>query len=310
MAAITNILPQFFDNDGSPLNEGRIYIGLPNLPTKQNLVKVYADVNLQTELPQPLSTQNGLIVSAQKAVVQVYPATINMPVSVIVEDFAGVEIYNAPNVDISAFSAKSNLLALSNLPDNSSYKLVLAPNIIDPNGNALGISNLSYSPSTRTLSSPANVLNISGNATTATTATKALTADNQPITDNSDKVANTAYVNSFTSSQLSVITKYIGRTWKNVTNQRSAGVDYTNSSSVPIEVIISGSSTDAGGLVQNLYFKNKASDTAYLDVLNRAQVGTGYFFAMELYCTVPPGGVYKYTGNVSTVYELSETPST
>ena len=129
----------------------------------------------------------------------------------------------------------------------------------------------------------------------------AVNAVTQTVGSNTKQLATTEFV----TTALTDFVKYIGRTWKDVTSQRPSGVDYTNSSSVPIEVIISGSSTDAGGLVQNLYFKNKASDTAYLDVLNRAQVGTGYFFAMELYCTVPPGGVYKYTGNVSTVYELS-----
>lgn len=61
MIATDSPVPQFFDLDGSPLNNGSIYFGLPNLNPETNPVTVYWDIAATQPVAQPVKTTNGFI---------------------------------------------------------------------------------------------------------------------------------------------------------------------------------------------------------------------------------------------------------
>lgn len=57
---ITQPYPVFMDTDGTPLNNGYIYIGTANLNPETNPVACYWDINLTLPAAQPIRTVNGL----------------------------------------------------------------------------------------------------------------------------------------------------------------------------------------------------------------------------------------------------------
>ncbi len=61
MFAIDAPMPQYFDLDGTPLDDGRVYIGLPGQDPITNPVSVFYDAAGTIPAPQPLRTMNGFI---------------------------------------------------------------------------------------------------------------------------------------------------------------------------------------------------------------------------------------------------------
>ena len=59
---ITSPFQQFFDRDGSPLDNGFVYVGTVNLNPETNPLTVYFDDALTIPAAQPLRTSNGYIV--------------------------------------------------------------------------------------------------------------------------------------------------------------------------------------------------------------------------------------------------------
>lgn len=59
---IASPFQQFFDRDGSPLDNGFVYIGIANLNPETNPLTVYFDDALTIPAAQPLRTSNGYIV--------------------------------------------------------------------------------------------------------------------------------------------------------------------------------------------------------------------------------------------------------
>jgi hypothetical protein len=85
--------PVFNDRDGQPLDNGYVWIGVPNLPPQTNPVNVYFDDALTILAPQPLRTINGYI-SRAGSPAQVYIDGVNF--SILVQDSKGSMVYNFP----------------------------------------------------------------------------------------------------------------------------------------------------------------------------------------------------------------------
>lgn len=85
--------PVFQDRDGQPLENGYVWIGVPNLPPQTNPVNVYFDEALTILAPQPLRTINGYISNAGTPA-QVYIDGVNF--SILVQDSQGTMVYNFP----------------------------------------------------------------------------------------------------------------------------------------------------------------------------------------------------------------------
>lgn len=61
MPALNQPFPQFFDLDGTPLDNGFIYIGSSNMNPETSPVQCYWDYSLTQPAPQPFRTSNGYI---------------------------------------------------------------------------------------------------------------------------------------------------------------------------------------------------------------------------------------------------------
>lgn len=83
--------PIFNDRDGQPLDNGYVWIGVPNLPPQTNPVNVYFDEALTQIAQQPLRTINGYVSNAGTPA-QVYIDGVNF--SILVQDSQGTMVYN------------------------------------------------------------------------------------------------------------------------------------------------------------------------------------------------------------------------
>ena len=59
MLATEAPFPQYFDTDGSPLDGGKLYFGLPNQDPETNPIPVYWDAAGTQPAAQPIRTING-----------------------------------------------------------------------------------------------------------------------------------------------------------------------------------------------------------------------------------------------------------
>ena len=85
--------PVFQDRDGQPLENGYIWLGVPNLNPQTNPIIAYYDDALTIVAPQPLRTLNGYI-SRAGTPAQVYVDGVNF--SILVQDSKGSMVYNFP----------------------------------------------------------------------------------------------------------------------------------------------------------------------------------------------------------------------
>jgi hypothetical protein len=132
--------------------------------------------------------------------------------------------------------------------------------------------------------------NLNGNATTAATATLAVTATNgiysttQPPGTANTTIATTAFVSAafaaYGGSGLG-----IGQTWQNVKNSRNLSTDYTNTTNKPIAVsIVCNPGTNA--------------INGFVDNINITQANSTSSFNSGMFMIVPPGSTYKVTSNM------------
>jgi len=93
---VTPFFPVFTDIDGQPLENGKIYVGLPNVPTVSNQIQVYWDEALTLPATQPITTLGG------------YPSNNGTPAafyvdqnySLMVQNKLGTQVYaSASNVE-------------------------------------------------------------------------------------------------------------------------------------------------------------------------------------------------------------------
>jgi hypothetical protein len=98
MLALQSPLPQFFDLDGSPLDGGKIYFGLPFQNPIVAPVTVYWDAAGSQPAAQPLRTLNGFIIRSGTPAVVYYDADLSM----LVQDGRGQQVcYAADSTEFS-----------------------------------------------------------------------------------------------------------------------------------------------------------------------------------------------------------------
>ena len=99
--AVTTPYPLFNDVDGQPLENGRVWIGLPGLPPKTNPKDIFWDEDLTVPAAQPVMTKGG------------YPQLAATPrrffcdgdYSILVENRYGAPVYGAQSNNIPSFYA-------------------------------------------------------------------------------------------------------------------------------------------------------------------------------------------------------------
>lgn len=109
MAYIVSPFTTFADTDGSPLNNGYVYIGTANLNPVTNPISVYWDDAFTQPAAQPLRTLNGFF-SRSGTPARVYTAATNF--SMVVNNDKGELVYSSLNIsgnvsqaDFAAFQA-------------------------------------------------------------------------------------------------------------------------------------------------------------------------------------------------------------
>jgi hypothetical protein len=96
MSALSIQVPYqiFADSDGTPLENGYVWIGTTNLDPRTNPVNVYFDAALTQVAPNPLRTVNGYVYNAGSPA-QLYIDGVNF--SIRVEDKKSVLVYSFPS---------------------------------------------------------------------------------------------------------------------------------------------------------------------------------------------------------------------
>lgn len=96
-------LSTWSDTDGTPLNNGYVYIGTAGLDPVTNPITIYYDIALSLQAPNPLRTTNGYL-SNNGSPTGVYISNAITQYSLVVKNNAGTTIFSQLNVDaISAF---------------------------------------------------------------------------------------------------------------------------------------------------------------------------------------------------------------
>lgn len=104
MLQVQSPFQQFFDTDGSPLDNGSIFIGLPNLNPIAFPAEVFWDADGTIPAAQPIKTSNGYAVRAGT------PARIyidNIDYSITVKNRRGMTIFTALSVTAVTFDVLS-----------------------------------------------------------------------------------------------------------------------------------------------------------------------------------------------------------
>lgn len=112
MAYIVSPFTTFADTDGTPLNNGYVYIGTANLNPITNPISVYWDDALTQPAAQPLRTLNGFF-SRSGTPARVYTGATNF--SMVVNNDKGELVYSSMSIsgdvsqaDFAAFQASVN----------------------------------------------------------------------------------------------------------------------------------------------------------------------------------------------------------
>jgi hypothetical protein len=128
---ITSPYPVFFDTDGTPLENGFIYIGTANLNPVTSPINVFWDEALTQPAAQPIRTLNGYA-SRNGTPSQIYTALTNF--SMLVKNRNEVQVYYAQDATIGAVfngypisSDQIGVLSSSNLPALSSSQIPVLP---------------------------------------------------------------------------------------------------------------------------------------------------------------------------------------
>lgn len=94
MIQVNNPFPQFFDADGDPLDNGKVYFGVADLDPRTNPKAVYSDFAGTTPVTQPVRTQNGYLVNGAGTPISVY---VDGDHSIAVYTSADVLLWSAPD---------------------------------------------------------------------------------------------------------------------------------------------------------------------------------------------------------------------
>jgi hypothetical protein len=94
---VLNPVAAFPDTNGSPLQGGSIYIGLPNVDPTKNPVSVYQDAGLTIPITQPIGTINGQPAVAGTPT-QIFLGQSVTTYSIAVFNSAGAQTMSLPNV--------------------------------------------------------------------------------------------------------------------------------------------------------------------------------------------------------------------
>lgn len=119
MAYIVSPFTTFADTDGTPLNNGYVYIGTENLNPVTNPISVYWDEALTQSAAQPLRTLNGFF-SRSGTPARVYTGATNF--SMVVNNDKGELVYSSASIsgdvsqaDFVAFQASVNAAVAAKL---------------------------------------------------------------------------------------------------------------------------------------------------------------------------------------------------
>ncbi len=119
MAYIVSPFTTFADTDGTPLNNGYVYIGTANLNPVTNPISVYWDEALTQPAAQPLRTLNGFF-SRSGTPARVYTGATNF--SMVVNNDKGELVYSSVSIsgdvsqaDFVAFQASVNAAVAAKL---------------------------------------------------------------------------------------------------------------------------------------------------------------------------------------------------
>lgn len=129
---ITSPYPVFFDKDGTPLENGSIYIGQPNLNPETSPVTVYWDEALTQPAAQPIRTLNG------------YPSRAGTPSRFYIQGgFYSIMVRNRKDAQVyySALSSEGGV------PSTNKLELVVAT----ANQTTFNLSTINYVPNTNGL---------------------------------------------------------------------------------------------------------------------------------------------------------------
>lgn len=107
MIQVNNPYPQFFDADGDPLDNGKVYFGVADLDPRTNPKAVYSDYAGTTPVAQPVRTQNGYLVNGAGTPISVY---VDGDHSIATYTSADVLLWSAPD------SAQYNIESRAMLP--------------------------------------------------------------------------------------------------------------------------------------------------------------------------------------------------
>ena len=111
MSVILNPIEQFFDLDGSPLQNGYIYLGDVSANPETNPVQVYWDAAFTIPAAQPIRTVNGFPVRSLNSGTPATIYTVN-DVSMQVRNSKKLSVFYAPTSSQSSTS-QNTVLALS-----------------------------------------------------------------------------------------------------------------------------------------------------------------------------------------------------
>ena len=90
---VTPFFPVFTDIDGQPLENGKIYVGVVDLPTIANPIQVYWDKDLTIPASQPITTIGGYPSNGGTP----SPFYVQSGYSLLVQNKNGTQVYAAPN---------------------------------------------------------------------------------------------------------------------------------------------------------------------------------------------------------------------
>jgi hypothetical protein len=115
-----NPFPQFFDADGDPLDNGKVYFGQPNLDPRTNPVAVFRDYAGTIAQAQPVRTTNGYLVNGSTPI-GVFTAGNH---SIAVYTANDVLLWSAPDSSQYNIEVRSNGAALSSLAGPTGASLI------------------------------------------------------------------------------------------------------------------------------------------------------------------------------------------
>jgi len=128
MMLIKNPISQYFEVDGTPLDDGDVFIGTAGLNAEANPINLYWDKEGLAAAPNPLPTSNGYIVSTGT------PARVfinDLDYSIIVKNKIGETVYSTLSVTGETIGALSGSTGAANIGYDNDESGLTAENVQD-----------------------------------------------------------------------------------------------------------------------------------------------------------------------------------